>query len=144
MQMWHGVLNVIGRSDLIGDERYEDQRERNHHWDEVFELVSSWTREHDKREVMCLMSKAGVPCGAVLDSADLFSDEHLRAREMVVDLHHPDRGSIPYPGCPIKLGGSPQVRIEAAPRLGAHNEEVLSELGLSEAEVQELRRDGVI
>jgi formyl-CoA transferase len=135
---------VIGRPDLIGDDRFEDQRERNHRWDEVFELISAWTKENDKREVMRLMGKAGVPCGAVLDSGDLFSDEHLRAREMVVDLRHPDRGSIPYPGCPIKLSSSPPVRIEAAPRIGAHNREVFSELGLSEAEVEELRREGVI
>jgi formyl-CoA transferase len=143
-RMWHGVLNVIGRPDLIDDERFEDQRERNHHWDEVFELIASWTREHGKREVMRRMSKAGVPCGAVLDSADLFSDEHLRARDMIVDLEHPDRGSIPYPGCPIKLSHSPEIRIEPAPRLGAHNVEVLSELGLSEAEIEELRGQGVI
>jgi formyl-CoA transferase len=142
--MWHGVLEVIGRSDLIGDDRFENQRERNHHWDQVFELIASWTRKHDKQEVMRRMSDAGVPCGAVLDSGDLFSDEHLRARDMVVDLRHPDRGTIPYPGCPIKLGASPRVQIEPAPLTGAHNDEVFSELGLSEQDVQALREEGVI
>jgi formyl-CoA transferase len=143
-RMWHGVLRVVGREDLIGDERFEEQAERNGHWDEVSELISSWTSQHDKMEVMRLMSEAGVPCGAVMDSADIFSDDHLAAREMIVELEHPDRGRMKYPGCPIKMSRSEKLEIKPAPRLGAHNEEVLSGLGLTEDEIEELRREGII
>jgi formyl-CoA transferase len=143
-RMWHGVLRVVGREDLIGDERFEEQVARNGHWDEVSEMISSWTSQHDKMEVMRLMSEAGVPCGAVMDSADIFSDEHLAAREMIVEVDHPDRGRLKYPGSPIKLSRSEKLEIKPAPRLGAHNEEVLSTLGLTAGEIEELRREGII
>jgi len=143
-RMWHGVLQVVEREDLIGDERFEDQSARNGHWDAVSEMISSWTSQRDKMEVMRLMSEAGVPCGAIMDSADIFSDEHLAARDMIVELDHPERGKLKYPGCPIKMSRSEKLEIKPAPRLGSHNEEVLSDLGLSNAEIDELRREGVI
>ena len=143
-RMWHGVLRVVGREDLIGDERFEDQAVRNGYWDEISEMISSWTLQRDKTEVMRLMSEAGVPCGATMDSADIFSDEHLAAREMIVEVDHPERGTLKYPGCPIKMSRSEKLEIKPAPRLGSHNEEVLSELGLDSGEIDELRRKGVI
>ena len=143
-RMWHGVLRVLDREDLIGDERFEDQSERNGHWDEVFGMISSWTSQRDKMVVMRLMSEAGVPCGAIMDSADIFSDEHLAAREMIVEVDHPERGRFKCPGCPIKMSRSQKLEIEPAPTLGSHNEEVLSGLGLRDAEIDELRREGVI
>jgi crotonobetainyl-CoA:carnitine CoA-transferase CaiB-like acyl-CoA transferase len=79
-----------------------------------------------------------------MDSADLFSDEHLVAREMIVEMDHPDRGPIKFPGCPIKLGRSEKLEIVPAPKLGAHTDEVLSSLGLSDDEIDALRREGVV
>ena len=79
-----------------------------------------------------------------MDSADIFSDEHLAAREMIVEVDHPERGRFKCPGCPIKMSRSQKLEIEPAPTLGSHNEEVLSGLGLGDAEIEELRREGVI
>jgi formyl-CoA transferase len=143
-RMWHAILRVAGRADLVGDERFEEQMPRNERCDEVYEIISSWTSQRDKMDVMRLMSEAGVPCGAVMDSADIFSDEHLVAREMIVEMDHPDRGRIKSPGCPIKLSRSEKLEIVPAPKLGAHTDEVLSSLGLSAGEIDELRRDGII
>jgi formyl-CoA transferase len=149
VRMWHALLETIGRADLIGDERYEVQRERGNHWDEVFEMISSWTREHPKLEAMRLLGEAGVPCGAVMDSADLFADEHLAARNMIVEIDHPVRGRMKMPGVPIKMGAgangaSADVALSAAPLLGADNDSVWGELGLGAEEIASLRADGVI
>ena len=143
-RMWHAILRVVGREDLVGDERFEEQMPRNERCEEVCEIISAWTSQRDKMEVMRLMSEAGVPCGAVMDSADIFSNEHLVAREMIVEMDHPERGRIKFPGCPIKLSRSEKLEIVPAPKLGAHTDEVLSSLGLSEGEIDELRREGVV
>ena len=144
-RMWHGVLRVIGRADLIGDERFEEQRDRNSYWDEVWELIAQWTRTQSKFEVMRRMSEEGVPCGAVHDSVDVFASEHLRARQMIVTLEHPQRGAIPFPGNPVKMGNTPETTIRAAPQLGRDNDEVYRDLlGLDASEIERLRRDGVI
>jgi len=139
------VLTVIGRKDLIGDERYEEQRDRNHHWDDVWEMIAAWTRTQDKFDAMRTMSEAGVPCGAVCDSGDIFCNEHLKARDMIVEVEHPERGRMKYPGNPLKMSNAPKTEIRAAPALGAHNDDVYRDvLGLSAAEIERLRTDGVI
>lgn len=143
-RMWHAVLDVIGRGDLKGDEEYEIQRDRGNHWDEVSAMISDWTRRHDKFEAMRQLAEAGVPCGAVMDTADLFRNEHLRARGMIARIDHPVRGGLELPGSPIKMGGVAEAAITAAPLLGQHTGEVLSELGLGSGEIEELKRSGIV
>jgi crotonobetainyl-CoA:carnitine CoA-transferase CaiB-like acyl-CoA transferase len=108
-------------------------------------MIAQWTRTQEKFAAMRRMSEEGVPCGAVCDSADVFANEHLAARDMIVDVEHPERGTMRVPGNPIKMSNSPATPIRAAHRLGADNDEVYgSLLGLSAADIEQLRRDGVI
>ncbi|HZO31369.1 MAG TPA: CoA transferase [Chloroflexota bacterium] len=143
-QSWERLMKVMGREELIDDPRYatpEARLERRH---EVNELVADWTRQHDKHEVMELVGAAGVPAGAVLDTADLATDPHLRTRGMFVELEHPARGTFVMPGWPVKMSAS-HVPVEVAPLLGEHNEEVLGELlGYSAEQVAELREAKVL
>src|SRR3989442_6892262 len=86
-QMWHPLLRAIGRADLIGDVRYETGDARWRHKTEVDALVSSWTAERSKHEVMKILAGAGVPCGACLDTGEVLTDPHLQALDMIVDVH---------------------------------------------------------
>jgi formyl-CoA transferase len=143
-QSWERLMKVMGREELIDDPRYATAPARFERMDEVNEIVASWTRQHDKREVMELVGAAGVPAGAVLDNADLANDPSLRERGAFVELEHPVRGPFVMPGWPIKMSGS-SVPVEVAPLLGQHNEEVLGELlGYSAEQVAELREAKVL
>jgi formyl-CoA transferase len=93
---------------------------------------------------MKIMGEAGVPRGAVFDSVELLNDPHLREREMIVTIDHPVRGKFTMPGCPVKLEDSP-VEVKSSPLLGQHNREVYGErLGLDDADLDELKRQGII
>ena len=143
-QIWDDLLRTMGRKDLIDDERFATPAARLQRLDEVYALVESWTLKYTKFEVMEHLNAINVPCGPVLDSADLFEDDHLRAREMIVEVPHPQRGSFKTVGSPLKLSDS-AVDITSSPLLGEHTAEVLEQvMGYGADEVDKLRQDGVI
>lgn len=142
-QMWHPLLQAIGREDLVGDARYETPDARWKNKGEVDRLVEDWTSKRPKREAMEILAGAGVPCGACLDTGEVLTDPHLLARNMIVEVEHPVRGRFVTVGNPIKLSASPTT-ITPSPLLGEHREEILTELGYSAAEVDDLAKDGAI
>ena len=142
-QMWHALLKAIGREDLIGDARYETAEARATHVNEVNAVIEAWTSKRNKYEVTKILAAAGVPCGAVQDTGEVLNDPHLHAREMIVEVPHPVRGSYLTAGNPVKLSASP-TKIESAPLLGQHNHEVLTSLGYGEADIAALKAAGAI
>ncbi|HEY5865724.1 MAG TPA: CoA transferase, partial [Candidatus Tectomicrobia bacterium] len=100
--------------------------------------------QHTKFEVNEKLNAIDVPCGPIMDTSDLINDEHLRVREMIVDVPHPQRGTFKTVGSPLKLSDSP-VEIFSSPLFGEHTEEVLRELmGYDKDKVEQLRKEGVI
>ena len=78
--MVDSLYAAIDHPELCVDERYNNEQGRAKHGDELWEIISEWTRQRTKYEAMEILGDAGVPCGAVLDSGDIFSDRHLRER----------------------------------------------------------------
>ena len=126
-QHWEGLLRAIGREDALDDPRFARQSARNAHVEEARALVRAWTERQTKLDAMRHLSDFGVPCGAVLDTAELLANEHLRACGMIVDHIHPQWGALRVPGCPIRIDGF-TPRLDPAPAVGQHTAEVLAEL----------------
>ena len=130
--IWDGLMKVIGRNDLVGDLMFENPAENV---DSINDVISNWTSKRSKREVMSVLGSAGIPCSAVMDAEDIFSDPHLIEREMVSPVDHPDHGTFDVLGCPVKLSDSP-VDLKSAPLLGQHGAEILSDvLGYNSSQV---------
>lgn len=143
-RMWRNLCEAIERPDLLDDPRFARGRDRHANSAALFEEIASWTRRHEKAEVMRRIAEAGVPCSAVLDTVDLFRDPHLVARGFVREVEHPEHGKVPVLGWPARLSRS-EVEPTAAPLLGQHTDAVLAEdLGLTADEVAALRADGVV
>lgn len=142
--MWDGCLRAMGRQDLIGDERYQSTRSRLERRAEVEQMFTAWTMSLTKQEVFEALGREGVPCGAMLDTADMMVDAHVQARQMMVQVEHPEYGPITLPGCPVKVSDAP-ITFTAAPLLGSNNNTVYEQfLGLAPAQVQALREQGAI
>jgi formyl-CoA transferase len=136
-------VKVLGQPELA-DPRLADRAERLARGAELDAIVEAWTGKRTKHEVMELLGAAGVPCGAVLDSDEVMSNEHLRGRGMIVDVEHPTRGRMPTPGSPIRLSAS-STAVTRAPLLGEHNAEILGRVcGVGAEELAKLKADGVI
>ena len=143
-EMFRAAMRVMGREDLIEDPRFAEPVARVKNAAGLLEILKDWTKSRDKREVMAAFAGAGVPCGAVFDTAEVIKQPHLIERGMVDEVEHPTRGKHPVIGCPVRLSDSP-VEIKRAPLYSEHSDEVFTSLGgLTQEEVDQLRRDKVI
>jgi formyl-CoA transferase len=143
-QMWPAFTAAIGRPELVGDPRFATEEARWENRAALNEIIEEWTRARSKHEVMRILGQAGVPCGACQDTGEVLADPHLKAREMIVDVDYPTRGTYKTVGCPVKLSDSP-VQVNRPPMLGEHTETLLQSLcGVDPAETRRLREDGVV
>jgi crotonobetainyl-CoA:carnitine CoA-transferase CaiB-like acyl-CoA transferase len=127
---WAILCDVIGRPDLVDDDRTRTNRERVANAGFVREVVSAWTAARPTAAVVAALA-GRVPVGPVQAADAVFADPHVAARAMLVEVPQPD-GSRPVvlPGPPIKLTATPAGVYRRPPRLGEHTAEVLAEVGL--------------
>ena len=143
-QMWPALVKTLGRPELSEDPRFKTADARWENRTVLNAIVEDWTKQRSKHEVMRLLGDAGVPCGACQDTGEVLADPHLKAREMIVDVDYPTRGTYQTVGCPVKLSDSPAV-VTRPPLLGEHTAGLLGELcGVDPDEVTRLRDAGVV
>src|SRR5947207_15711389 len=141
---FEAMVQVIGRPDLRDDDRFNSAPARARNGAALTEIIEGWSRQHDKREVMKAFAGRGIPCGAVLDTAEVLQDAHLRERGTIVDLDHPTRGRFSTIISPLRLSESP-VEPRRAPLFGEHTLDVLHTLGgYSDEEIAALGAKGII
>lgn len=140
-----GVMNVIGQSECVDDERFADRFKRVENIDELDRLIEDWTRTQSRWDAVEALQAAAVPCAPVLTVAEVAEDPHLRHRGMIQDVQHPVLGKVPVPGCPLRLSGSPVPPMEAAPALANATDDVLEAVcGYEPERITELRRAGAV
>jgi len=142
--VWEGLANRIGGETLAKDPRFARIVERRKNQSEMWRIITAFAKDYTKREFMALLNPLDVPCGPVMGTEDLTHDEHVRGRDMWVELDHPQRGKWWNVGMPIKLSASPAV-IKRSPTLGEHTDEVLKQvLGYDDARVGALKQAGAL
>jgi len=138
------LTEVIGRSELTTDPRFADMASRKKNESELNHIIEDWTQQRDRDWMVDEFCQAGLTTAPSRDWRDLYADPHLQARHAFVTINHPELGELELVGAPWKMSDY-EMPARHAPLLGEHNGYVLRELlGLSEAEVDELRKNDVI
>jgi crotonobetainyl-CoA:carnitine CoA-transferase CaiB-like acyl-CoA transferase len=141
---WSILANAMDRSDMIADERYQHNWNRVEHMDEVISIVTDWTRQHTKASLKNLLG-GKIPFGPVNNAEDLFQDEHVKARNMLVEIPQPgSTESYAITNTPIRMTKTQGGVRTRAPLLGEHTDDVLREVGYSEEEIDQLKEEGSI
>lgn len=147
IEQWTRFLEIIGRLDILPEEKYHDRTSRASHIKDLEPLIVEALKTRTTAEWMEEFEAAGMPCGPINNIAQAAEDPQLRHRNMFVDLPCPgtQRGSLRVSNTPFRLSRTPPQLLRGAPELGQHTEEVLSSLlGLSQEEIISLKEQGVI
>ena len=139
------LSRLMERPELIDDPRFKGNQARVAHVKELDAVIAAWTRRFAAAEADAILSKADIPCTLVYTAAECAADPQFRHRGMVREVEDPLFGSVLHAGVVPHVPENPgQVRWPGPP-VGAHTEEVLSDLlGLRPQEIESLRAEGVL
>lgn len=144
-ELWRKFCEHVNRPELINDERFHTNALRTKNHESLFPILAEIMRGRATDAWVEVLEAIGVPCGPVNTVDKVANDPQVLARDMIAEVKHDTTGTVQIPGIPIKLSETPG-RIDApAPHLGEHTSEVLTGLlGLGMAEVNQLKKDGVV
>ena len=140
------LCEAMGRPELADDERFASHLARGKHQEELEGIVAEWAGEREAADIDRVLNEAGVICGPIYTIADIFEDEHYRARGMLLEHECEEIGPFVGPGIVPKFSETPgRVRWSGPWQEGSHNREVYGGLlGLSDDELEELSGEGVL
>ena len=142
---WLGFKKALGSPPWAEDRKFASLAGRLKNKPALDKLIENWTKERPAPEVMTLLQSNGVAAGVVQSAAALAQDPQLKSRRFFIELGHPDSAKTVSDASPIRLSATPPGYNRPAPLPGQDNDYVYRELlGLSEREMAELKKQGVI
>ena len=143
-QQWRRFWQAAGRPGMMDDPRFVDLAARTRHIDDVYRLAGEALAARTSREWLALFDEIEIPAGPVNALADLPADPHLAAIGFFRHVNHPTEGAIVMPDVPLRFSDSPAEIRRLPPGFGEHGCEILSELGLTSADMDALAAAGAL
>jgi formyl-CoA transferase/CoA:oxalate CoA-transferase len=135
----------MGLEGLLDDPRYVTNDKRVENRDALIPLLQEEFLKKPRDEWLEILRGLGFPCAPVYTIDEIFADEQVLHRGMLVEMEHPKAGKIKQIGPAIKFSETPSVLTLPPPVLGADTEMVLRDIaGYSDEEIEELQRAGAI
>jgi crotonobetainyl-CoA:carnitine CoA-transferase CaiB-like acyl-CoA transferase len=143
--MWPKLCGLLGRADWAADEALQSAMGRRQIEREIEAAIVDWTSTRAADEAMNLLQGAGIASGVARLPIELLKDPQLQARGFIQEIDRAFIGRHPQPSMPFRETDKPFAIRFPPPTLGEHNHEILAGvLGLSDAEIDQLARDGII
>jgi crotonobetainyl-CoA:carnitine CoA-transferase CaiB-like acyl-CoA transferase len=142
--IWKRLCDAIGRSDLMTDPRFASAEGRASNRAALADEINAVLTTRPSLEWVESLNAAGVPCGPIHSMDEVFADAQVKHLNATVAVAHPTLGTLNILNQAIKLSRTPGAVVTATPERGEHSDEILAEIGLSAAEVADLRESGAI
>jgi crotonobetainyl-CoA:carnitine CoA-transferase CaiB-like acyl-CoA transferase len=138
------LMQTIGRPDLGEAPEFAQNDGRAAQSEMLDATISAWSSSLPIDDVLQALEQAEVPAGRIYNVADIVADPHYQAREMILDAQLPGGTNVKMPGIVPKLSETPGSVNWQGPALGQHTDSVLGDLGLTAADIAQLKTDGVV
>jgi crotonobetainyl-CoA:carnitine CoA-transferase CaiB-like acyl-CoA transferase len=142
--LYQRFCKAIDRPDLITDPRFATSKARSDNRDVLADVLNPVTRQRASADWIKILNDAGVPCGPIYRVDEAFADPQVRHLAMAQPVHSLVLGDITILGHPVSHGEQRQPIRTPAPELGQDNEDVLTSLGYTKAQMADLAQRGVI
>lgn len=142
--LWKRFCAALDCQDLLTDPRFVENIDRMDNLGELVEVLEGRLAAQPVAHWIDVLLEAGVPAGPLYNTREALEDPHTVARNMVETVQHPVDGTVNVLGPPFKLSETPGEVRTAAPLLGEHSAQILTELGFADDEIKEFRADGVV
>jgi crotonobetainyl-CoA:carnitine CoA-transferase CaiB-like acyl-CoA transferase len=144
-EQWAGLRDALGRPEWATDPALATADGRRQHHDLIDEHLAAWCAERPGDEIVGALWEHDVPAAKVMQPHRQSELPQLAARGFFEAVDHPVNPTTKHSTLPFTSSRGPdRIHVQPAPLLGQHNHEVLSELGLSEKDIDELESQGVI
>ena len=139
---WLRFLQVISAPELNDDPRFGSNHDRIQNLPALVEILNKYLSQDTTENWLARMDAAHLPAGPVNDILQMHDDPQTRARDMIVQVEHPIAGKVDTIGHPVKFSQTPASIKRAAPLLGQHTREILSDMGYSDDRIEALLAKG--
>lgn len=142
---WEGLLEAMGRMDMLQDPKFIDLQARVNNIDELDHIIETWTLQHSKTELVAILTAKRIPHAPVREIDEVVNDAHMHARGTLQRIDHPDLGNIVLPTGPMIFSGSEGLDLIPSKATGADNGAVFANwLGLGDEELARLKAEGAV
>ena len=138
------LMHTMGRDDLGLDASLADNAGRVKRVEEIDAAIGAWTTTLSVAQVLELLDAASVPAGRIYTVADIATDPHYLARDMILQTVMADGSTLALPGIVPKLSRTPGSHRRNAPEIGQDTDAVLQDIGLTPAQIQALKDKGIV
>ena len=142
--MWEKLALTIGSSELIKDPRFLTNSDRLNNQDDLDKPISKFIKKYNRDEVLNIFSKEGITVGPVLDISEIIEHPYIHDREVLIDHYNKGYGNILMHQAFPRLSKTPGKVRHSAPLLGGDTDDVLREIGISDKQINMLRKNKII
>jgi formyl-CoA transferase len=135
---------VAGLDWMLEDDRFATGAARRANADELKRIVAEVFATRSAADWTEALNAAGVPCGPVKNIREVFEDPQVQHLGIAQKVAHPELGEISLIGSPVDIQGASKRIERPIPAIGADTDAVLREAGLTDEDIDALRRKEVI
>jgi crotonobetainyl-CoA:carnitine CoA-transferase CaiB-like acyl-CoA transferase len=141
---WQGMCKALNKEEWLADERFNTPAGRVKNNAQRLNLTAEVIATKPTAHWLKVMDENSVPSAPVLSRKELLQHEQIIANKLIEEMHQPGLGAVRQPRPAARFSETPAVISGPAPLLGEHTREVLSNLGLSDTDIDELYAQNIV